>query len=311
MIYEFDDGFREITMDAIRSDRLTVALLSVEALKASYQTLGISEQNLNEFVMDSINFRSNVEACEDYYFGTLNLIDIDDVYGPRDKLGFLIHRNLFLVINIQDMDNSTSDSFQYALQRIHPEKACLGKIIYGFLERLLYADNQKINKKGLGIEELEEDIHKGDINQKFIGKILSLKKEVILLRNSYEQLVDVCEILEENENGIFSETETSCFQTLITRVERLSSQCLILKENLVQMREAYSASLDYSINTVMKLFTVVTTIFQPLTLITGWYGMNFANMPELTWRYGYVAVILLSLGVVLSCWWLFKKKRLL
>lgn len=311
MIYEFDDGFREITMDAIRSDRLTVGLLSVEALKASYQTLGILEQNLNECVMDSINFRSNVEACEDYYFGTLNLIDIDDVYGPRDKLGFLIRRNLFLVINIRDMDNSTSESFQYALQHLRPEKAFLGKIVYGFLDRLLYADNQKINKKGLAIEELEEDIHKGDMNQKFIGKILAWKKEIVLLRNSYEQFVDVCEVLEENENGIFSETETSCFQALITRIERLSSQCLMLKENLVQIREAYSASLDYSINTVMKLFTVVTTIFQPLTLITGWYGMNFTNMPELTWRYGYMAVIVLSLGVVLSCWWLFKRKRLL
>lgn len=161
------------------------------------------------------------------------------------------------------------------------------------------------------IEELEEDIHKGNMNREFIGDILGFKKEVTLLRNSYEQLIDVCEILEENENGLFTESETLYFRALTTRIQRLSNQCLLLKENLVQVREAYSASLDYSINAVMKLFTVVTTIFQPLTLITGWYGMNFTNMPELTWKYGYAVVIFLSFVVVLFCWWLFKRKRLL
>ncbi len=311
MIYEFDNGFREIAMDAIRTDRLTVGILNVEALKASYQTFGISEQDLNECILDSISFRSNVTVYEEYYFGTLGVIDVDDIYGPRDKIGFLIRRNLLLIIDIRDMDNSVSENFQYALQRLRPENPAPGKLIYGFLERLISSDNQKINKKGLVIEELEEEIHKGDIHREFIGDILAFKKEITLLRNSYEQLIDICEILEENENGLFSETETRCFRVLTTRIERLSNHCMILKENLVQVREAYSSSLDYSINAVMKLFTVVTTIFQPLTLITGWYGMNFTNMPELTWRYGYTAVIVLSLVVVISCWWLFKRKRLL
>ena len=95
------------------------------------------------------------------------------------------------------------------------------------------------------------------------------------------------------------------------KVERLSNNCQMLKENLVQVREAYSSSLDYSINTVMKIFSVVTTIFQPLTLIVGWYGMNFTNMPELTWKYGYLGVVVLSITVVVFCLWLFRKKHLL
>lgn len=311
MIYELQDGLREITIDKIRADRLTTGCLGVEALKASYRTFGISEQDLNECVLDSVNFRSSIEVYEDYYFGILNIIDVNDIYGPRDKIGFLIRRNLFLIIDVKDTDNSTKENFQYALQRFRPEKAGLEKIIYGFLEELINSDSQRMNKKELAIDELEEDIHKGDIDREFIGDILALKKEVSLLRNGYEQLIDVCEVLEENENGLFSEKETFYFRTLTTKIERLSNYCLMLKENLVQVREAYSASLDYSINAVMKLFTVVTTIFQPLTLIAGWYGMNFTNMPELTWRYGYRAVIVLSLAVVIFCWWLFKKKRLL
>lgn len=311
MIYEISEELREIAIGTIREDRLTVGYVDVEALKASYQSLGVSEKDLNECVLDSVNFRSSIEVYENYSFGILNILNVNDIYGPRDKVGFLIRKNLFLVIEIQDEDNSTREMFEYAVQRFKPETATLEKIIYGFFERLIYADNSGLDKKELVIEELEEDIHKGDINREFIGDILALKKEVTLFRNYYEQLIDISEVLAEDENGIFSRKETSYLQILTGKLERLSTHCLMLKENLVQVREAYSASLDYSINSVMKLFTVVTTIFQPLTLIAGWYGMNFTNMPELTWRYGYAAVIVLSLTVVIFCLWLFRKKRLL
>lgn len=311
MVYERYNGLQEITMERIQANRLTVGCLSVEALKASYQALGISEQDFNECVLDSVNFRSSIQVYEDYYFGILNILDVNDIYGARDKVGFLIKKNLFLVIDVKDMDNSTKENFQYALQRFRPEKMTLEKVVCGFLERFIDTDNRRMNKKELAIGELEEEIHRGDVNREFIGDILGFKKEVTLLRNEYEQLIDVCEVLKENENELLSESEIVYFQSLAAKIERLSNRCLMLRENLVQIREAYSASLDYSINAVMKLFTVVTTIFQPLTLITGWYGMNFANMPELTWRYGYMAVMVLSLVVVMFCWWLFKKKRLL
>lgn len=311
MIYELDDEFREVSIDKIQEDHLTVGYLGVEAFKASYQKFGVSEQDLNACVLDSISFRSSMEIYEDYYFGILNLLDINDIYGPRDKVAFVIRKKLFLIIDVKDVDNSTKEGFRYAMQRFQPKKNMLGRMIYDFLEQFITADNQGMSKKELAIEELEEEIHKGDINREFIGDILALKKEITLLRNGYEQFIDICEGLKEDEGQIFSEQERVYFQTLEGKIERLSNQCLMLKENLVQVREAYSSSLDYNLNAVMKLFTVVTTIFQPLTLITGWYGMNFTNMPELTWRYGYITVIALSLAVVMFCWWLFKKKRLL
>ena len=71
------------------------------------------------------------------------------------------------------------------------------------------------------------------------------------------------------------------------------------------------AALDYNANSIMKVFTVVTTIFMPLTLIVGWYGMNFHFMPELTWEYGYIGVIVLSVTVVIASIVFFKKKKLL
>ena len=67
--------------------------------------------------------------------------------------------------------------------------------------------------------------------------------------------------------------------------------------------------MDLKQNDTMRILTVVTTIFLPLTLVAGWYGMNFSNMPELSWKYGYPAVIVISLVIVMICLWTMKKKK--
>ena len=71
----------------------------------------------------------------------------------------------------------------------------------------------------------------------------------------------------------------------------------------------FQAEIDIRQNRIMKILTIVTTIFLPLTLVAGWYGMNFSNMPELSWKYGYPAVIVISLVIVMICLWTMKKKK--
>ena len=79
-------------------------------------------------------------------------------------------------------------------------------------------------------------------------------------------------------------------------------------ESVTQAREAYQAQIDIEQNNIMKIFTIVTSIFLPLTLIVGWYGMNF-SMPEFTWKYGYLMVIVLSVSVCVGLALYFKKKK--
>ena len=85
----------------------------------------------------------------------------------------------------------------------------------------------------------------------------------------------------------------------------------MLREYSLQISEAYQTQIDIRQNIVMKVLTVVTAIFLPLSLIAGWYGMNFQYMPELHWHYGYLYVFILSIIVVIGCLWIFKKKKFL
>ena len=71
-----------------------------------------------------------------------------------------------------------------------------------------------------------------------------------------------------------------------------------LSDSADHLQDAYSSFLDMKMNRSMKILTVITTAFFPLTIIVGWYGMNFQSMPEFTWRYGYIYVIVLSVVIV-------------
>ena len=73
--------------------------------------------------------------------------------------------------------------------------------------------------------------------------------------------------------------------------------------------KARHETFEYNTNSIMKLLTIVTTVFMPLTLITGWYGMNFINMPELQWEYGYPAIIIVSILVIIGCMSVFRRKH--
>ena len=83
-----------------------------------------------------------------------------------------------------------------------------------------------------------------------------------------------------------------------------------LREYGLQLREMFQAEMDLRQNRIMKILTIVTTIFLPLSLVAGWYGMNFSGMPELTWKYGYPAVIAASALIVLLCLYIMKRKVL-
>ena len=115
--------------------------------------------------------------------------------------------------------------------------------------------------------------------------------------------------LEENENGFFLKKHLKYFGTLSDRADRLMSRTVHLLEYAQQVKEAYQAQIDARQNSNMQFLTVLSTIFFPLTLITGWFGMNFRDMPGLD--NGYPAVMALSVIVILICIYIFKKKKII
>lgn len=127
------------------------------------------------------------------------------------------------------------------------------------------------------------------------------------LKRYYEQLMNVLDAMQESEHGLL-DGHAMRFRLYFGRVDRLYHSVLNLRDYVTQVRESYQAEVDISLNNIMKIFTVITAIFLPLTLIVGWYGMNL-NMPEYAWAWSYPMVIALCVAVVLFCIAYFKKHK--
>ena len=119
----------------------------------------------------------------------------------------------------------------------------------------------------------------------------------------------MCSSLIDDELGFFSAESEHAIRLVGERIDRLYHETMMLREYCTQVREVYQAQIDIRQNRIMKVLTIVTTIFLPLTLIVGWYGMNFKYMPELEWRYGYPVVIVLCAAIVILGIMLFKRKK--
>lgn len=132
-----------------------------------------------------------------------------------------------------------------------------------------------------------------------IHDIIKVRKDLLKAKRYYEQM----EFLSDEMSAV-----DPSFSFIDKKFDRLMEFVLHLQSYIESVRDAYQAQIDIEQNQIMKFFTVVTTIFTPLTLITGWYGMNFI-MPEYDWPQGYTYVTALSLGVVLGLVMLFRRKK--
>ena len=143
----------------------------------------------------------------------------------------------------------------------------------------------------------------------YIHKIIAYRKALLRLKRYYEQLDAIFDNLILNENGMLTPDGLSHFRILASRTSRYLENVVNLRDYVTQMREAYQSQIDIEQNNLMRLFTVITAIFLPLTLMVGWYGMNFKNMPEMDWVYAYPVFIGVSVIICVSMLIYFKKKK--
>ena len=183
-----------------------------------------------------------------------------------------------------------------------------GRVLCDFFKILLEKDTPRLEGIEQEITSLEDEILLDRQKVDYVRRIIVLRKRLMVLRRYYEQLLDVFSYIDGNENGLFDKRSLRAFRILAGKADRLYHNVLGLRDYVTQIREAYQAEVDINLNTTMKIFTVITAIFLPLTLVAGWYGMNF-NMPEYQSPYGYPIVIAVSLIVVAACLLFFKKRK--
>lgn len=188
------------------------------------------------------------------------------------------------------------------------EGATNERVFYHFFALLLKGDMDFLNSLEEEISKNEDLVLSGG-KASYLKYITAWRQELLRLKRYYEQLNFIFDEMTLNDNQLFSEDGVRRLMILRNRTDRYLSAVKNLQEMVSQLREAYQSQLSIEQNDLMKIFTVVTVIFLPLSLLAGWYGMNFSYIPELNWKYGYPVVILVSIVTVVALIWKFKKKK--
>ena len=184
----------------------------------------------------------------------------------------------------------------------------LERFLYDFLEQVISQDLEMLEQLEQSLDKMEDEILSDDTAES-LSKLNTVRGKLLDLHLHYGRLIDFGQELQENENGFFAEDNLRYFRLFTQRTERLRDTVSNLRDYTVQLRELIQTRIDEKQNRIMTLLTVITTIFTPLTLITGWYGMNFKYMPSLESRISYPIVIVVCITIVIGCILWFKKKK--
>lgn len=161
---------------------------------------------------------------------------------------------------------------------------------------------------GEKIEELQ-DLVVSDPKPETLHKIHALKRQLLFLRRAVWPLREVTNNLSRSECPFLQESTKVFFRDVYDHVVQIVDTIETLREMVSASLDIYLSGISYRLNAVMKVLTIITTIFMPLTFIVGIYGMNFEHMPELKWEWGYPLVVGVMVMIAIAMLGFFIRKR--
>ncbi len=237
--------------------------------------------------------------------GSFNIPDHETYSDNKFKLAFALDEKGIVFIDDDDYTYRVLEKIRTTRRWKLPS---LERFIFDFLEETIVHDPELLENVEHELSLIEISIMKGDMDT-FPSHLNEIRSDLLDLYTHYAHLIDLAQEFEENENDFFQEENLRYFRLFADRVKRLQDTVSELRSYIIQLRDLSSEQLSIKQNKIITYLTIVTTVFMPLTLIVGWYGMNFRDMPELYSPFGYPTVIILSIMIVVGLLTYFKKKK--
>lgn len=256
----------------------------IEKLQANF--------NLHPLLIDDIldDQRPKGEEFDDYIFFTLKMLyKIDGGEIDYEQISFVLGNNFLL--SFQEKEGDIFDGFR---DRIRLDKGRVRKkktdyLLYRLIDIIIDSYYNVLDHIGDQIEGIEEDVGTNPSPKNF-HRIQRLKKELIYLRRAVYPLREAISLLIKSESGFIEEANVRFYSDVYDHVIHVSDTLDTYRDLVGGLMDLHMNTLNTKLNEVMKVLTVISTIFIPLTFIVGVYGMNFDFMPELKWKYGYFVI---------------------
>ncbi|WP_417290133.1 magnesium/cobalt transporter CorA [Corallibacter sp.] len=254
--------------------------------------------------------RPKIDEYDDYIFLSLKMLHYDtDENVIIEQVSFVLCENS--VLSFQEAEG---DVFENVRERIREGK---GRIRTSGSDYLLYAlidaivDHYYIVGETLGnkIEDLEDILFSGQVDESISHQVLRLKKELLKVRRAIFPLREIINRIEKSEHNLIHKKNIQFYRDVYDHIIQLSDSIDIYREMIWSLMDMYMTTISNRMNEVMKVLTIIATIFIPLTFIAGIYGMNFDHMPELHFKNAYYIVWGIMILIFLGMLYYFRKKK--
>lgn len=281
-------------------------LQDVELISRIGQKFNISQLLLEDIL--NTNQRPKLEEDDQFIFLTLRYFSLIENDITQEQVSFLLGKSI--LISFQESDRPIFDHVTNRLAN------ATGKIRLRGLDYLLYSLTDIIVDQyfniletlGDQLEELEEQIY-GSPDKSLIETTQQIRRNIITMRKSILSTQETMNKLIMSRTEMIDKEDMPYFLDIADHVNQCIDFIDMYRELSSEIKESYLSNLSYRMNQVMKLLTVIASIFIPLSFIAGIYGMNFANMPELHWKYGYFGVLGFMFFVLVGMLTYFRLKR--
>jgi len=249
------------------------------------------------------------EEYDDYLFFTLKMLyRIENGVIDYEQISFVLGKDFF--VSFQEKEGDLFDSFR---ERIRLSQGRVRKLkgdylLYRLIDIIVDNYYQVLDTVGLQIEQIEEEVYQNPSESNFL-RIQKTKKDLLFLRKALYPLRDALSKLLKDESSFIESGTVKYFSDVYDHVVHLIDSIETYKDLNSGLMDIHINAMNTRMNEVMKVLTVISTIFMPLTFIVGVYGMNYDNMPELHWKWGYAFVWVIMIAITAGMIRYFKFKK--
>lgn len=295
-------------------DTDSVTWINIDGLNAISEIENIGKQyDLHPLVLEDIvntTQRPKIDEYDDYLFIVLKMLYYDaDENIVIEQVSLVLGKNYVLSFQESEGDvfNTVRERLRHGNGRIRGLKS--DYLLYALIDAVVDHYFSIIETLGNKIEDLENDLFEGHAKDNINIEVQQLKREILKVRRAIFPLREIINRIEKGEHALIYKRTITYYRDIYDHLIQVSENIDIYREMIWSLMDMYMSTISNRMNEVMKVLTIMSSIFIPLTFLAGIYGMNFEYIPELKYHNGYFILLGVMFVMFILMLIYFKRKK--
>ncbi len=304
---DIEEGFKY-------NDSEHITWINVDGLNNTVPIIKLGEHyNLHPLIQEDIvttNQRPKIDEYEDYLFIVFKMLHYtEEGEFVNEHVSLVLGKNY--VITFQEADGDVFDSLRDRLENSKGRIRNAGAdyLMFTILDAVVDNYFSVIETLSAKIELIEDQLFEDHVEKSITQDIQDIKKEILRIRRAVVPLREVINRIEKIDSGLIDSKTQNYIRDLYDHIIQVNESVDIYREMIWGLMDMYMTTISNKMNEVMKVLTIMASIFIPLTFLAGIYGMNFEHMPELQFKYGYYYLLGVMALVFFGMIWYFNRKK--